>query len=360
MNINLLHSGAWDRLQARRKNLPHALLLIGHRGIGKFELVRAFVAGLLCEQPDITGLACGQCQACHWENQGSHPDLRWLVPEALRPGLLPNKTEDEEEGAADAEKNDKKASQEIKIEQIRALDSFLSVGTHRQGLRIVVIYPAETMNRNTANAILKSLEEPPAGTLFVLISSDHHRLLPTIRSRCQIEHINTPSIEGGIAYLKSVLPTQAHPARWLALAGGAPFAARDLAADGHRHWQFSLFDGLAQGGQISPIDMAATLDKQFKDEKVLAPLSQTVDWCMKWLLDLTLTYQALPARYFIDQASVMSQLKNQVNDVSLIRFYRQRLLPMRREAAQPLNAKLFLEALFSDYKALFSDFSHSK
>lgn len=353
MKINTLHHQAWENLQARRMQLPHALLLTGHRGIGKFELAHAFVAGLLCEQANAEGGACGHCQACHWESQGNHPDLRWVIPEALHPFLLPHLTE--EEGEVIGDKKDKKASQEIKIEQIRALDSFLSVGTHRQGLRIVVIYPAEAMNRNTANAILKSLEEPPSNTLFLLVSSEQNKLLPTIRSRCQVVPIRTPKTEDGIAFLQSTLPKTDHLARWLALAGGAPFAARDLATDSKNSWQSTLFSALAKGGEISPIEVAAALEKQFKEEGVLSPLSQTLEWCMKWSLDLTLTYQGLKTRYFIDQNEAMNQLKSQLNDVSLIRFYRHKLLPMRREASQPLNNKLFLEALFSDYKCLFSN-----
>lgn len=352
MNINKLHKDAWVRLQSRRAQLPHALLLSGHSGIGKFALAQAFVAGLLCEQPDDGGVACGQCSACHWLHQGNHPDLRWVIPEALRPILLAHLTE-EEGGGATTEKAEKKASQEIKIDEIRALDSFLSVGTHRQGLRIVGVYPAEAMNRNTANAILKSLEEPAAGTLFLLISSNQNQLLPTIRSRCQVIPVKTPSAADSLIFLQSRMPHVQNGATLLAMAGGAPLLACDLAVD-TQNWLATLLAALRQGAAVAPLEVAAQLDKQFKDEKVLAPLLQTVDWCMKWIIDLTLASQAQAVRYFIDQTDVIHHLRTRLNDVVLIRFYRETLIPLSREATQPLNVKLFLESLLSDYQNLFA------
>jgi DNA polymerase-3 subunit delta' len=85
------------------------------------------------------------------------------------------------------------ASQQITIDQVRALDDFLHVGTHRHGARLVLLNPAEAMNRATANALLKSLEEPIASTLFILVSSEPNRLLPTIRSRCQAVPVRRPA-----------------------------------------------------------------------------------------------------------------------------------------------------------------------
>jgi DNA polymerase-3 subunit delta' len=164
--------------------LPHALLLTGQRGIGKFELARSFAASLLCENLTAAGEACGACLACGWLAQGNHPDLRLLQPNALI-------AEAAESGELD-EAGKKKPSQQITIDQVRALDDFLHVGTHRHGARVVLLNPAEAMNRSTANALLKSLEEPIASTLFLLISSEPHRLLPTIRSRCQVMPVRHP------------------------------------------------------------------------------------------------------------------------------------------------------------------------
>ncbi|HMV01241.1 MAG TPA: DNA polymerase III subunit delta', partial [Rhodocyclaceae bacterium] len=148
---------------ARRTRLPHALLLAGPRGLGKFALAQAFASGLLCEQPGMDGRSCGTCIACGWMAQGNHPDFRLLQPEALAAG---------DEGADEGKGDKKKASQQITIDQVRELDDFLNVGTHRSGLRVILVHPAEAMNRSTANALLKSLEEPGAGTVFLLVSDE--------------------------------------------------------------------------------------------------------------------------------------------------------------------------------------------
>jgi len=179
MNAINLHECVWKGLLARRERLPHSLLLVGQKGLGKFELARQFAASLLCEQPQVDGLACGKCLACNWYSQGNHPDFRLLQPDALA-----------DEG--EVEDGKKKPSQQITIDQVRGLDDFLIIGTHRAGLRIILVNPAEAMNRNTANALLKTLEEPAPATLFLLVSNEPLRLLPTIRSRCQVVPIAVP------------------------------------------------------------------------------------------------------------------------------------------------------------------------
>src|SRR5574343_1797207 len=180
MNVIDLHAKVWSALQARRARLPHALLLGGQKGLGKFDLARCFAASLLCEAPQPEGLACGKCLACNWFGQGNHPDFRLLQPEALSTDV-------------EVEDGKKKPSQQITIDQVRGLDEFFNIGTHRGGLRIVLVNPTEAMNRNTANSLLKTLEEPSPGTLFLMVSSEPMRLLPTIRSRCQAVPVPVPS-----------------------------------------------------------------------------------------------------------------------------------------------------------------------
>jgi DNA polymerase-3 subunit delta' len=83
MNAIDLHAKVWSGLQARRGKLPHSLLLVGQKGLGKFELARRFAASLLCESPTIDGLPCDKCLACNWFEQGNHPDFRLLQPDAF-------------------------------------------------------------------------------------------------------------------------------------------------------------------------------------------------------------------------------------------------------------------------------------
>jgi DNA polymerase-3 subunit delta' len=337
MNYIELNKKTWDRLQAQRGRLPHALLLIGQRGLGKFAVAQAFAASLLCEQAQADGLACGRCLACNWFSQGHHPDYRLLQPQALALA---------EEG--ESEEGKKKASQQITIDQVRGLDDFFNVGTHRAGLRIVVINPAEAMNRSTANSLLKVLEEPPPSTLFLLISNEPLRLLPTIRSRCQAVPVATPPAATASAALAAAGLADAQ--RWLALAGGAPGSARELATGGAA-WLEVLTTGLAAKGALEPLALAGELDKLVRESKGRLALKAVVEAMQKWLVDLTLASNGLPARYFLPQQATISGLADIIPSHRLVRAYRQ-LLTRRREAEQPLNSRLFLEGLFMDYCSL--------
>ncbi|WP_371325447.1 DNA polymerase III subunit delta' [Dechloromonas sp. ZY10] len=340
MNEIELHQKVWKGLQGRREKLPHALLLVGQRGIGKFALARHFAASLLCEKPQADGRACGQCLACNWFAQGNHPDFRLLQPEALA-----------EEGEADDNKESKKKpSQQITIEQIRGLDEFLNVGTHRGGLRVVLVHPTEAMNRNSANALLKTLEEPAPSTLFLMVSSEPNRLLPTIRSRCQAIPVPLPSSALAERLLSEAGLAEAE--RWLALAGGAPLLASELAASGQGAWLDQLCRRLSNARELDPLAAAGEFDKAIKDAKGKLLLKQIVEALQKWLIDLTLAANDLPVRYFLPQQAAIRNLAAMIPDVRLIQAYRA-LNSRRQEAEQPLNARLFLESLFVEYRALF-------
>ena len=336
MNYIELNKSTWDKLQAQRGRLPHALLLIGQRGLGKFAVAQAFAGSLLCEQPQPAGLACGRCLACNWFAQGNHPDYRLLQPQALA-----------EEG--EAEEGKKKASQQITIDQVRGLDEFFNVGTHRAGLRIVVVNPADAMNRNTANSLLKVLEEPPPSTLFLLISSEPLRLLPTIRSRCQAVPVTLPP--GAAASAALAADGLSDPGRWLALAGGAPGIALEMASAGGSAWLELLTSRLAGKAELEPLALAGELDKLVRESKGKLALKAVVEAMQKWLIDLTLASNGLPARYFLPQQATISGLADIIPSHRLVRAYRQ-LLTRRREAEQPLNSRLFLEGLFMDYRSL--------
>lgn len=333
-----LHSALWEKLQARRERLPHALLFSGQRGIGKFPLVHAFAAGLLCESPAEDGQACGACLACGWFAQGNHPDFRMVQPDAMA------------ETEAEGEEGKKKASQQITIDQIRALDDFFNVGTHRSGLRVILIHPAEAMNRNTANALLKSLEEPTPGTLFLLVSNEPMRLLPTIRSRCQVVSVARPQADVAVAALQQAGIKE--PDYWLALAGGAPWLAMELARSDQAGWIDSLTGRLGMGAGGEALAAAAEIEALLKESKGKLALRQVVEWALKWTVDLNLVRQGLPVRYFVGQRAKIEQLAGSAPVHALAAFYR-KLLSWRREAEQPLNSRLFLETFFMDYKGLF-------
>ena len=349
MNVIDLHPDPWAQLVARRDKLPHALLLSGQHGIGKLDLARRFAESLLCEKPTETAHACGVCLACGWLAQGNHPDFRLLQPDAL--GDNAGNVGDAGDGGdgGDAPQR-KKASQQITIGQVRAIDDFLHVGTHRHGARIIVINPAEAMNRATANALLKSLEEPIANTLFLLVSSEVERLLPTIRSRCQSVALAQPARQLAEQWLEQAGVGDA--AHWLALAGGSPLLAVKLGENEERALLHALIGELARGNALDPFAAAAAVDRVLKAEKRPAPLKRMIEWSQKWIFDLTLVSQALPVRYFIARQPELQRLAKSTDTPRVLAFNR-KTLQYKAQCEQPLNSRLFLEEFFLAYAVLF-------
>ena len=340
MNIIDLHSLAWTHLSERRAQMPHAILITGQRGIGKFELARRFAESLLCEKTLANHEACGSCVACVWLAQGNHPDFRLLQPDALA---------EEDTEVADAGSK-KKPSQQITIDQVRALDDFLHVGTHRNGLRVVLINPAEAMNRSTANSLLKSLEEPIPSTLFILVTGESERLLPTIRSRCQAIPIPLPDRQRSEAWLAQAGVSDA--SLWLALAGGSPLMAEELANSDERALLDALILQLSRGNAIDPLAAAAALDRIVKAEKRPAALKRVIEWSQKWLFDLSMASKNLPIRYFLSHSDFFSKQATKLDIPSILAFNR-KTLQYKLQSEQPLNSRLFLEDFFLSYAAMF-------
>jgi len=333
MNNNVFTwlSPAWRQLQMRRQALPQALLIHGRPGLGKTALAMAFAQRLLCEATTSTDLACGECQACVWFGQGNHPDFRLLQPEALA-----------ESASADAEsrrRDGETASRQIRIDQIREVQGLLAIGTHRRGLRVVLIRPAEAMNVAASNALLKSLEEPPPSTVFLLVSSMPDRLLPTVRSRCQRVLVPPAASADSVPWL--VAQGVNDPEAALAYAGNAPLAVLEDAED--RPAREALLRELA-GGQRDALALADACQGT-------APL-RVIAWLQKWVADLVLARVASRAHYHLRQLPALRRLAEAVALERLLRFERS-LGECAAVAQHPLNARLFLEATFIRYTQLW-------
>ncbi|HYL90123.1 MAG TPA: DNA polymerase III subunit delta', partial [Burkholderiales bacterium] len=218
-----------DSLKGRLERLPHAILLHGPRGVGKLALAETMAQLLLCEDAQLVQRPCGRCDGCRWYLAGNHPDFRRLEPEAI--AKVPPPVEDEEGSEASSPaRRTKQPSLFITVDQIRELAGFLNLRSHRGALRIALIHPAEDLYLpNAANALLKSLEEPPAGAIFILVSHRPARLLPTVRSRCVAIPVSIPPRDAALAWLGGRGVQNAE--RWLAFAGGAPLQALSYVAD---------------------------------------------------------------------------------------------------------------------------------
>jgi DNA polymerase III subunit delta' len=221
-----------DALLAQR---GHAWLLHGPSGLGQYEIAMSLVQAWLCEAPgkQPTSAACGQCASCHMIASRAHTDLIVLMPETL---MLDYGWPLGEKAQAEIDDKKRKPSREIRVDAMREAIEFAQLTSGRGRCKAVLVYPAERMNVTTANALLKTLEEPTGDVKFALASEAAHQLLPTIRSRCQSFALRWPSQAESIAWLRTQDGTakldDAALHTVLAAAGGRPLDAMQVIAAG--------------------------------------------------------------------------------------------------------------------------------
>jgi len=215
-----------DRLRHQRS---HALLLAGPAGLGQYELALALARTWLCEQPTELG-ACGVCASCHAIDVRTHPDLCALLPETLaleRDWPLDAKTQDK------IDKKEIKPSRTIRVDATREAVAFTQFTRSRGHTKVVLVYPADRLNMESANTLLKTLEEPPGEVRFVLATEAAHTLPATVRSRCVTHTLAWPTEEEGLAWLHTQSEALDGPARtasqvpqaldtWWRASGGRP------------------------------------------------------------------------------------------------------------------------------------------
>lgn len=328
-------SSAWQALLGGRARLAHAWLLHGPPGVGKVDFALAAAQAFLCESPNPDHAACGRCNACLWFAAGNHPDFRLLRPEALE-----DDEEGAEEGAAGRAKG-KAPSKDIRIEQIRRAQEWAAIATHRGGLRVIVVYPAEAMNGPAANALLKTLEEPPADTVFLLVADRPDRLLPTVRSRCRALPLPCPPEETAAAWLEAQGVSGAREK--LAAVGGAPLAV----------WRAEQAGEAVQPAWLGSLLKPDALDPlAFADGAAEAGLPAVVDGFQKLVFDLWLQGSTGQVRYFPRSASVLAKLA-QLADGPLLQGFAAYLTDQKKVANHPLNGRLFVTDLALRYRALF-------
>lgn len=336
--------GAWLQLQQLRARLPHAILFHGATGIGKTAFAERFAQSLLCQAPVDNGHPCGQCASCGWFSQYAHPDFRRVRPEALDDD---GAEEGDDAGEAGEGKKSSKAakapSKDIKIDQIRALADFMNISTHRHGMRVIVLYPAEALNTASANALLKTLEEPPPSTIFLLVSNSLDRLLPTILSRCRKFALNMPSQDQALAWLRAQKVDNADA--WLAEQGGAPLAALAQSESGSQETMDEFLRHLARPTIEGALKTADKLQK--------TAVIDLVSWLQRWQYDLFSHKLSGIIRYYPRYRTELVELSGRVEVGALLKALKN-ANDRRAIAEHPLSAKLFLEDMLLDYATLFS------
>lgn len=268
--------------QLARGRLPHALIVSGPSITGKFEFARSLaarvfctgaggVAGGLLPEPESTmpaNQACGDCPACQLFAASTHPDYYELTPVE---------------------------SAQIKIDQVRELLGWMQGTPQRGGFRVVVVKPAHAMNNNSANALLKGLEEPGRDTLLLLVSDQPARMLPTVRSRCQVVYPGLPTAAEALEWLNRLqgdrLRGDQTVAALLGISGGNPLAVARGLEEGYfsrRQAALTLLSQLEAGAgavetgaelaRLPPLEVLNLLASVVLDA-TRAALTQTQAYC---------------------------------------------------------------------------------
>lgn len=316
----------WQSVEQRLEQgrLPHALLLTGPKGIGKVAFAEQLAAGLLCEEAPAAQV-CGQCQNCRLVASGNHPDKK-VVTFEVNP-------------------KDGKVAKELKVDQIRGISEALGLMSQFGGYKVAIVYPADRMNVNAANSILKTLEEPTNKTLLMLVTDFPSRLLPTIRSRCQELRFTAPGAQEAATWLQQRLPGQP-PEPLLAMASGAPLLALRAGEEGWlelRNRYYSQLLAVAKG-QAGAVDMAA----EFAGES----LEQLLIWAIAWAGDLIkLSTVGNTGIANTDYLTALQELAPRIQLQKIYAWYDE-LIKLQSLTSSSLNLQQILEKNLLDWQSL--------
>lgn len=386
------HKTVWQALDL--SHLPHALLVHGPQGIGKTDFAFTLAQTLLCEsrqahlrQNISTQLentptqlderakittdgtqqaaythesksipsaaqhpnecvqpaaqksyqACGQCQACNWFAQSNHPDLMIVRPQNLEKENTPV-------SASEQSKKEKNNSQEIRLEQIHALITFANMGSHRGKHKVILLYPVEMLNIYAANALLKILEEPPSQVIFILLSHNIERVLPTILSRCQQLRLSMPNQQQALLWLQDKGIDNALEV--LSYAGGCPLQAFSASQDENNRYIYQFLpEQLGKGKALTDLDLAEGLHK--------LDLQMVLQGVQRWAYDLLSIRLTQTVRYHPSYKNALQKIAPLVDLLQLLKFLLN-LQTQQKYITHPLAPKLLLESTLIEYRRLFN------
>ena len=312
----------WAQAMAQR---GHALLLHGPARVGQFELAVMLAQSWLCERPDAHRRPCGRCEGCQLLKSGSHPDFRLLIPESLRAtlGLETEAATESADGEGGGGTKSKTAGRDIKVADVRAAIDWTHRTASRGGLKVLVVHPAQRLNVISANALLKTLEEPPAAVRIVLSADDPQALLPTLRSRCQRLPLTVPPPEQARDWLKGQGIDGAEIL--LPAAGGRPQEVLAMVADGivSRLWS----------------EIPAWVRQGRSDGLQSLPIPRAIDVLQKVCSDALAVALGARPQYFPAQAIPPGAVADRLAQ------WWTRLTDAARHADHPWNAGLLIESL---------------
>lgn len=316
--IFLWQQSQWQQLQAQIKGqcLPHALLLTGQEGLGKRHFAEQLAASLLCQHLNASTAACGNCNACHLLAAETHPDMVRLEPE--EPGKV------------------------IKVDEVRALCQTLTLTSQYGGYKIAIIDPADQMNANAANSLLKTLEEPTAQTLLILVSAHIDRLPVTIRSRCQAIQFQQPAQQQSQQWLTEQ-GVEGDIPLLLKLAHGSPLLAQILADQALLQQRTGLMDALLGVASNKPVTgFSHTLAKSSQQ--------YMLGWLYDWISDL-LRLHHLSDESTLVHIDLVQDMKRLVklSRVDALFALLDEVIKLKQLQSIPLNAQMLWEDLLIEW-----------
>jgi DNA polymerase-3 subunit delta' len=340
-----------ERLWRERAQLPHALLLAGPRGLGKNTFAEWLAQSLLCAAPANLE-PCGHCQSCLLFSAGSHPDLHVVQPEARYKADADLLARYARRYPPEDKGKESKDSTVIRIDQIRALIANSQTRPQIARCKVLILSPADSLNVNAANSLLKLLEEPPADSYLLLVADRPAQLPATVRSRCVRLEFTPPASNVACAWLEAQGLVAADAELLLGLAGGAPLAAQELGASDFLAQRLSLqadLEALA-AGKGDPLACAARW-KALGAERCL-------DWLQGWLADLAaLRLRAVPGRLRNPELPTRLQdLEKRLNLKQLFEFTAA-VAESRRLLGGPLDEQLLLEDILIRWTELHAAFA---
>lgn len=318
----------WQQLVhlANSDRLPHALLVVAPEGLGVTMLASEYMHFLICQNPE-NDKPCGECSSCHLFQAGTHPDFHHLSVE--------------------------EKSRDIKIEQIRSLIEKLAERPHQNGRRLVLVEPADAMNKSASNAFLKTLEEPGEDTFLLLLTSRLEALPATIRSRCQVRYIKAPEETLAIDHVLEHYPDQpAIVQTAVRLAQNQPLTALELLQSGALEERQDFFAYLSSmlRREMDPMTFAVK-------HKTTADVIKVSDWLYDLLSDAEKMSVGIGPDMLLnhDQKPLLEQLISRPVDNRY--QWQQKLLENKRLMvnATNINPQLTMETLMTGWIAFLAD-----